>query len=141
MQVVDLKDTTCPDGTFAIRRNYVNGTDATDSIVDGAITTLNAGKNGLICSQHWFRWNGWSDYLIPAVDNNYETIWNYAGSLRVRVTYYAYLDYDPDANSLNAVVVRVGEIIGVVASGEDIPAARDPETEGPTNETITVPEI
>lgn len=140
-QVVDLKDTTCPDGTFAIRRNYVNGTDATDAIVDGAITTLNAGKSGLICSQHWFRWNGWSDYLIPAVDSNYETIWNYAGSLRVRVTYYAYLDYDPDANSLKAVVVRVGEIIGVVASGEDIPAARDPETEGPTNETITVPEI
>lgn len=137
-QVVELEDTTCPEGTFAIRRNYVNGADATDAIVDGAITTLNAGKGGLIGSQHWFRWNGWSDYLIPAVDDDYETIWNYAGSLRVRVTYYAYLDYDPDEDALNAVVVRVGEIIGVVASDEDIPAARDPETEGPTIDDITI---
>ena len=140
-QVVDLEDVTCPDGTFAIRRHYVNGTDVTDSIIDGGITTLTGGKGGLIGSQHWFRWNGWSDYLIPAVDNDYETVWSYAGSLRVQVTYYAYIDYDADANSVNAVVVRVGQIVGKVAAGDDLPMVKDPETEGPTNETITVPEV
>ena len=139
--MVDLEDVTCPEGTFAIRRHYVNGTDVTDSIIDGGITTLTGGKGGLIGSQHWFRWNGWSDYLIPAVDNDYETVWSYAGSLRVHVTYYAYIDYDADANSVNAVVVRVGQIVGKVAAGDDLPMVKDPETEGPTNETITVPEV
>ena len=140
-QVVDLEDVTCPDGTFAIHRNYVNGADVTDNIINGGITTLNGGRGGLIGSQHWFRWNGWSDYLIPAVDENYETIWKYAGSLRVHVTYYAYIDYDASENSVNAVVVRVGQIVGTVAANEDLPMVRDPETEGPTNETITVPEV
>lgn len=140
-QTVDLEDVTCPEGTFAIRRNYVNGADATDNIINGGITTMVGGKNGLICSQSWFAWNGWSDYLIPAVDEDYDTVWSYEGSLRVRVTYYAYIDYDADEKTVNAVVVRVGQIAGTVAKGEDLPLVRDPETEGPTNETIVIPEV
>lgn len=137
-QVVELEDIECPTGTFAIRRNYVNGTDATDSIANGVITTLTGGASGLIGSQHWFRWNGWCDYLIPAVDDNYETVWNYAGSLRVHVTYYAYINYDEDEKTVDAVVVRVGEIVGTVADDADIPLVRDPEAEGETNGTIQV---
>ena len=140
-QSVDLEDITYPDGTFAIKRNYVNGTDVTDVITNGTISSLTAGKSGLICSQHWFAWNGWSDYLIPAVDEDYNTIWSYAGSLRVHVSYYAYIDYDEDENSVNAVVVRVGQIMGTVAADEDIPLVRDPETEGPTLDTMDIPEV
>lgn len=126
-QVVDLEDSPSPDGTTSFRRHYVNGADVTDVIGNGVITTLTAGKGGLIGSQPWFRFNGFCDYLIPAVDSNYDTIWKYEGSLRIKVTYYAYIDYDEDAQTVDAVVVRVGENMGVVKSGDDIPAFKDPE--------------
>lgn len=109
-------------GTFPVKRHYVSRTDVTDVIANGAVSNLSAGKLGLISSNGFFRWNGWSDYLIPAVDEDGETIWSYAGSLRVKVTYYAYIDYDEDANSCDAIVVRVGEIVGKVAETDVIPA-------------------
>lgn len=137
-QVIELEDIECPAGTMAVHRNFTSGADHSDVITNGTITTLNAGKAGLIATQHWFRWNGWSDYLIPAVDSKNETIWTYAGSLRVKVTYYAYIDYDEDTKALDAVIVRVGEIVGTVASEDDIPLVRDPETEGVTNENLVI---
>lgn len=129
---VELEDQELPAGTFAIKRHVHNGSDATDVITNGGITKLTAGKLGLIASQHWFRWNGWSDYLIPAVDENYDTVWTYAGSLRVHVTYYAYINYDEKAQSVDAVVVRIGELAGVVGEGDDLPEIKDPELEGPS---------
>lgn len=133
---VDLEDTDFPSGTFAVKRHIISGNDVTDVITNGGITKLTSGKQGLISSQFWFRWNGWSDYLIPAVDENYEPIWNYAGSLRIHVTYYAYINYDEKAESVDAIVVRIGERVGTVGENEDIPEVRDPETQGPSLEEI-----
>lgn len=112
-------------GTFPVKRHYVSRTDVTDVIANGAISNLSAGKNGLISSTGFFRWNGWSDYLIPAVDENGETIWSYAGSLRVKVTYYAYINYDEDNMAVDAVVVRVGQIVGEVATTDVVPEVQD----------------
>lgn len=108
-------------GTFPVKRHYISKSDVTDVIANGAISNLSAGKAGLIGSQGFFRWNGWSDYLIPAVDEDGETIWSYAGSLRVKVTYYAYINYDEEEMAVDAVVVRVGQIMGKVAEAEEIP--------------------
>lgn len=118
-------------GTFPVKRHYISRSDVTDVIANGAVTNLTAGKAGLIGSQGFFRWNGWSDYLIPAVDEDGETIWSYAGSLRVKVTYYAYIDYDEDANACDAIVIRVGEIVGKVAETDVIPVLPEiPENSG-----------
>lgn len=134
---VELSDMEFPEGTFAVKRHVNSGSDVTDVITNGSITKLTSGKLGLISSQHWFRYNGWCDYLIPAVDANYDTIWSYAGSLRVHVTYYAYINYDEDAQSVNAIVVRVGEIVGVVGEGEDLPEFKNPELDAPETVEVT----
>ncbi len=124
-------DTDYAQGTFPVKRPYVNKSDVTDVIANGAVSNLSAGKVGLIASNGFFRWNGWSDYLIPAVDADGETIWSYAGSLRVKVTYYAYIDYDEEAKSVDAIVVRVGEIVGKVAATDTIPELPEvPENSG-----------
>lgn len=105
-------------GTFPVKRHYISKTDLTDRIANGAITNLTAGKSGLIADAGFYRWNGWSDYLIPAVDEDGETIWSYEGSLRVSVTYYAYIDYDEKANTVDAVVVRVGKVGNPIAKSD-----------------------
>ncbi len=130
---VELEDRTqgidYPVGTFPMKRHIISAKDCSGTIANGKITALTAGKEGLIGSQSFFRWNGWSDYLIPAVDEDGETIWKYEGSLRVRVTYYAYIDYDEDAKSVKAVVVRTGNIIGVVGADDTIPAIKEEPTD------------
>lgn len=116
------------DGTYSIKRHIISAKDITGNIANGKITALSGGKEGLIGSQAFFRWNGWCDYLIPAVNEDGDTVWAYEGSLRVTVTYYAYINYDEDANTCEAVVVRVGKIAGVVGANEDIPEIEDEPT-------------
>lgn len=130
---VDLEDrfqgVDYPAGTFPIKRHMISAKDCSGSIGFGKITALTGGKEGLVASQSFYRWNGWCDYLIPAVDADGDTIWAYEGSLRVQVTYYAYIDYDEDAGTVNAVVVRVGKIAGVVGADDSIPTVKDTPTD------------
>ena len=127
-----------PMGTFPIKRHIIDAKDISANIGNGRITSLTAGKAGLIASQGFFRWNGWCDYLIPAVNEDGDTIWAYEGSLRVRVTYYAYIDYDEDAKAVDAVVVRVGEVIGVVGTDDKVPTIKEVPTDPKYNFTTTV---
>ena len=136
---VELEDRTegidFPEGTYPVKRHIIDAKDISGNIGNGKITALTAGKAGLIASQGFYRWNGWCDYLIPAVDEDGETIWAYEGSLRVRVTYYAYINYDEDADSVDAVVVRVGKVIGVVGTDETVPEIKDTPTDPSYNFT------
>ncbi len=125
-----------PEGTFPMKRHMISAKDVSGNIANGKITALTAGKEGLVASQSFYRWNGWCDYLIPAVDEDGDTIWAYEGSLRVRVTYYAYIDYDEDAGTVDTVVVRVGTIAGVVGADETIPAVKDVPTNPDYNFTV-----
>lgn len=109
------------EGALPIKRHEFEGNKFSSVISNGKITNLTQGKLGLIGNSYFFRWNGWSDYLIPPVDADGETVWSYAGSLRVKVTYYAYIDYDEDALAVDAVVVRVGEIVGEISDADAIP--------------------
>ena len=124
-----------PVGTFPMKRHIISAKDCSGNIAYGKITNLTGGKEGLVASQSFFRWNGWCDYLIPAVNEDGDTIWAYEGSLRVQVTYYAYIDYDEDANTVDTVVVRVGKIAGVVGEDDTIPAVKDMPTDPSYNFT------
>ncbi|MBQ8836325.1 MAG: hypothetical protein IJ002_02325 [Clostridia bacterium] len=124
-----------PAGTFPVKRHVISAKDVSGNIANGKITALTAGKEGLIASPAFYRWNGWCDYLIPAVNEDGDTVWAYEGSLRVNVTYYAYIDYDEDANTCNAVVVRVGKIAGVVGANADVPDVADEPTDPSYNFT------
>lgn len=136
---VDLEDREpeigYPSGTFPIRRHTVDAKDVSGNIGNGRITSLTAGKAGLIDSRAFFRWNGWCDYLIPPVNADGDVVWTYAGSTRIQVTYYAYINYDEDANSVEAVVVRVGVNSGVVGANDNIPAVKDEPTDPEYNFT------
>lgn len=124
-----------PAGTFPVKRHVLNAKDVTSNIGNGKITALTGGKDGLIGSAGFMRWNGWCDYLIPAVNEYGDTVWSYEGSARVQVTYYAYIDYDADANTVDAVVVRVGKLAGVVGAGTDVPTISDVPTDPKYNFT------
>lgn len=117
---VELDDREVDPSTFLIKRCEYDGASFADVIGNGIVTVnMKEGKRGLVSSQHWFRWNGWSDYLIPAVDRDGDVIWKYEGSLRVKVTYYAFIDYDESEKSVDCVLVRIGKIDGVVGADDD----------------------
>ena len=124
-----------PAGTYPIKRHIISAKDVSGNIGNGRITELTAGKEGLIASQAFFRWNGWSDYLIPPVNEDGDTVWTYEGSIRIAVTYYAYINFDEEEKTCEAVVIRVGENMGVVGANDSIPAAKDEPTDPEVNYT------
>ncbi len=126
-----------PEGTFPIRRHTIDGKDIADVMGNGRVTALTAGKSGLIGSHGFFRWNGWSDYLIPAVDADGDTIWSYEGSTRIQITYYSYIYYDSKTDSVEAVVIRVGVNKGVIGANDTIPEAKDEPSDSYYNPIVT----
>ncbi|MBQ9429428.1 MAG: S-layer homology domain-containing protein [Clostridia bacterium] len=127
---VELDDREVDPSIMLIKRCEFDGSAFSDVVTNGTVSAnMKEGKRGLISSQHWFRWNGWSDYLIPAVDKDGDTIWKYEGSLRVKVTYYAFIDYDEKEQTVDCIVVRIGQIMGVVGKDDtfdlkaEVPAA------------------
>ncbi len=125
-----------PIGTFPVKRHIsTSGSDFTADLANGRVSTLTAGKNGLISSAGYFRWNGWCDYLIPPVNEDGDTVWTYEGSLRVQVTYYAYIDYDAEADTVDAVVVRIGKPVGVVGGDINTPDFSEEPTDPSYNYT------
>ncbi|MBE6679788.1 MAG: hypothetical protein E7598_04615 [Ruminococcaceae bacterium] len=136
---VDLEDREpgigYPAGTFPIRRHTIDAKDVSGSIGNGRITSLTAGKSGLIASPAFFRWNGWCDYLIPPVNEEGDVVWTYEGSTRIKVTYYSYINYDEDAKAVDAVVVRVGVNGGIVGADDTIPAVKNEPTDPSYNFT------
>ncbi len=125
-----------PVGTYPIRRHSRDGSDVSGIIGNGRITSLsNGGKKGLIDSAAFCRWNGWCDYLVPPVNADGDVVWTYQGSARIQITYYAYINYDEDAKSVDAVVVRVGVNTGVVGANDDVPTVKDEPTDPEYNFT------
>ena len=117
---VELDDREVDPSTFLIKRCEYDGGSFADVIGNGVVTAnMKEGKRGLVSSQHWFRWNGWSDYLIPAVDSDGDVIWKYEGSLRVKVTYYAFINYNSGTEAVDCILVRIGKIDGVVGADDD----------------------
>lgn len=123
---VNLEDRDLHATTIAIKRHMYIGKDIAGEIANGAVTPyLEAGVAGKVYGQTYFSRNGWSDYLIPAVDEDGNTIWKYEGSLRVKVVYNSFAYYNEDTNSLTMVIVRVGTVDEVVDAGDSLPDVSD----------------
>ncbi|MBR5538696.1 MAG: hypothetical protein IKU61_02230 [Clostridia bacterium] len=109
--------------TVPTRRLYYQGTSYEGEVGNGVITT--GLKNAVVGKVHaipFFSHNNWSDYYIPAVDDEGDTIWKYEGSLKVMVRYHSFGYYDEEANTLDMIVVRVGIPYGVIS---DVDARED----------------
>ena len=102
--------------TVPSRRLYYQGNSYTGEVGNGVITTgLKSGTVGKVHAIPYFGHNNWSDYYIPAVDDEGDTIWKYEGSLKIMVRYHSFGYYDEEANTLEMIIVRVGIPYGVIS--------------------------
>ena len=128
--VVELEDVSNSDTVITMKRNFYQGAYHGDQIANGEVTpNLTKGVIGKIYGLDFFAKNFLSDYLIPAVDEDGNTIWKYEGSMRVKVRYVSFAYYDEDNDSLEAVIVRIGTPDGIIAAGEGVPEELPTETE------------